>query len=426
MTSNKNKNTNGKPVGKKTSTPRHNFAAMKKVKEARAKSPLTPEEQVRLIREFTAWDDVPPADVDELVSALMGNSYSLGGTTYLAPDDYRFVKDMMDDPAPGKVSWASESPTGDFNPPFEEEDVEESKEDASDPDDASAPANGEDSLIKSDREDKDIDSTGDSTSSVNMTLESDDADPDDTNDEPASGNFNETEESLKEDEDSLADSIGSTFKSIGGFLGGLRDKAHESWVDWTADVRVPVESLKEDEDSLADSIGSTFKSIGGFLGGLRDKAHESWVDWTADVRVPVEDAEDENTVKPVEGFDDAPAGKINVVKGHRGTPISIDDHDVIAGSDGLGVDDVETVEEKEFHIPNPLNGLRKIKSVAGSFVDGVAGRPIHTKFVMDPAVNEDRKTPEWRVALKWTVRVLAVIGGIAIVRAALDAFRPRR
>lgn len=379
MTSNKNKNTNGKPVGKKTSTPRHNFAAMKKVKEARAKSPLTPEEQVRLIREFTAWDDVPPADVDELVSALMGNSYSLGGTTYLAPDDYRFVKDMMDDPAPGKVSWASESPTGDFNPPFEEEDVEESKEDASDPDDASAPANGEDSLIKSDREDKDIDSTGDSTSSVNMTLESDDADPDDTNDEPASGNFNETEE-----------------------------------------------SLKEDEDSLADSIGSTFKSIGGFLGSLRDKAHESWVDWTADVRVPVEDAEDENTVKPVEGFDDAPAGKINVVKGHRGTPISIDDHDVIAGSDGLGVDDVETVEEKEFHIPNPLNGLRKIKSVAGSFVDGVAGRPIHTKFVMDPAVNEDRKTPEWRVALKWTVRVLAVIGGIAIVRAALDAFRPRR
>lgn len=379
MTSNKNKNTNGKPAGKKTSTTRHNFAAMKKVKEARAKSPLTPEEQVRLIREFTAWDDVPPADVDELVSALMGNSYSLGGATYLAPDDHRFVKGMMDDPAPGKVSGASESPTGDSNPPFGEEDVEESKEDASDPDDASVPANGEDGPDKFDPESNDIDSTGDSTSSVNMTLESDDADPDDTNDEPASGNFNETEE-----------------------------------------------SLKEDEDSLADSIGATFKSIGGFLGGLRDKAHESWVDWTADVRVPVEDTEDENTVKPVEGFDDAPAGKTNVVKGHRGTPISIDDHDVIAGSDGLGVDDVETVEDKEFHIPNPLNGLRKIKSVAGSFVNGVAGRPIHTKFVMGPAVNEDRKTPEWRVALKWTVRVLAVIGGIAIVRAALDAFRPRR
>ena len=130
MTSNKNKNTNGKPAGKKTSTPRHNFAAMKKVKEARAKSPLTPEEQVRLIREFTAWDDVPPADVDELVSALMGNSYSLGGATYLAPDDHRFVKDMMDDPAPGKVSGASESSTGDPNPPFGEEDVEESKDNA--------------------------------------------------------------------------------------------------------------------------------------------------------------------------------------------------------------------------------------------------------------------------------------------------------
>ena len=379
MTSNKNKNTNGKPAGKKTSTPRHNFAAMKKVKEARAKSPLTPEEQVRLIREFTAWDDVPPADVDELVSALMGNSYSLGGTTYLAPDDYQFIKDMMDGPAPGKVSWASESSTGDSSIPFSEEDVEGTKEDTSDSDNASVPANGEDGPAKFDPEANDIDSTGDSTSSVNMTLESDDVDPDDTNDEPASGNFNETEE-----------------------------------------------SLKEDEDSLADSIGSTFKSIGGFLGSLRDKAHESWVDWTADVRVPVEDAEDENTVKPVEGFDDAPAGKTNVVKGHRGTPISIDDHDVIAGSDGLGVDDVETVEEKEFHIPNPLNGLRKIKSVAGSFVDGVAGRPIRTKFVMDPAVDEGRKTPEWRTALKWTVRVLAVIGGIAIVRAALDAFSPRR
>ena len=381
MTSNKNKNTNGKPVGKKTSTPRHNFAAMKKVKEARAKSPLTPEEQVWLIREFTAWDDVPPADVDELVSALMGNSYSLGGTTYLAPDDYRFVKDMMDDPAPGKVSWASESPTGDFNPPFEEEDVEESKEDASDPDDASVPANGEDGPDKFDPEANDIDSTGDSTPSVNVTvtLESDDADPNATNDVPASGDLNEADG-----------------------------------------------SLKEDVGSLSDSIGSTFKSIGGFLGGLRDKAHESWVDWTADVRVPVEDAEDEDTVKPVEGFNDAPAGKTNVVKGHRGTPIAIDDHDVIAGSDGLVVDDVETVEEKEFHIPNPLNGLRKIKSVAGSFVDGVAGRPIRTKFVMNPAVDEDRKTSEWRVALKWTVRVLAVIGGIAMVRAALDAFRPRR
>ena len=379
MTSNKNKNTNGKPAGKKTSTPRHNFAAMKKVKEARAKSPLTPEEQVRLIREFTAWDDVPPADVDELVSALMGNSYSLGGATYLAPDDHRFVKDMMDDPAPGKVSGASESPTGDFNPPFGEEDVEESKDDASDPDDASVPANGEDGPAKFDPEANDIDSTGDSTSSVNVTLESDDADPDDTNDETASGDLNEADG-----------------------------------------------SLKEDVGSLSDSIGSTFKSIGGFLGGLRDKAHESWVDWTADVRVPVEDAEDENTVKPVEGFNDAPAGKTNVVKGHRGTPIVIDDHDVIAGSTEPVVDDVEMVEEKEFHIPNPLNGLRKIKSVAGSFVDGVAGRPIRTKFVMAPAVDEGRKTPEWRVALKWTVRVLAVIGGIAIVRAALDAFRPRR
>ena len=376
MTSNKNKNTNGKPAGKKTSTPRHNFAAMKKVKEARAKSPLTPEEQARLIREFTAWDDVPPADVDELVSALMGNSYSLGGATYLAPDDHRFVKDMMDDPAPGKVSGASESPTGDPNPPFGEEDVEESKEDASDPDDASVPANGEDGPAKFDPEANDIDSTGDSTSSVNVTLESDDAGPSLVAFGSASGDLNEADGSLKEDVGSLSDSIGSTFKSIGGFLGGLRDKAHESWVDWTADVRVPVE--------------------------------------------------DENTVKSVEGFNDAPAGKTNVVKGHRGTPIVIDDHDVIAGSDGLVVDDVETVEEKEFRIPNPLNGLRKIKSVAGSFVDGVAGRPIHTKFVMNPAVNEVRKTSEWRTALKWTVRVLAVIGGIAIVRAALDAFRPRR
>ena len=372
MTSNKNKNTNGKPAGRKTSTTRHNFAAMKKVKEARAKSPLTPEEQVRLIREFTAWDDVPPADVDELVSALMGNSYSLGGATYLAPDDHRFVKDMMDDPAPGKVSGASESPTGDSNPPFGEEDVEESKEDASDPDDASVPANGEDGPDKFDPESNDIDSTGDSTSSVNVTLESDDADPNATNDETASGDLNETEE------------------------------------------------------SLTDSIGSTFKSIGGFLSGLRDRAHESWVDWTADVRVPVEDTEDENLVKTVEGFDDAPAGKTNVVKGCHGASIAIDDHDVIAGSDGPVANDVETVEEKEFRIPNPLNGLRKIKSVAGSFVDGVAGRPIRTKFVMAPAVDEDRNTPEWRTALKWTVRVLAVIGGIAIVRAALDAFRPRR
>lgn len=379
MTSNKNKNTNGKPAGKKTSTPRHNFAAMKKVKEARDKSPLTPEEQVRLIREFTVWDDVPPADVDELVSALMGNSYSLGGATYLAPDDHQFVKDMMDDPTPGKVSGASESPTGDPNPPFEEEDVEESKDDASDPDGVPAPANGEDGPAKFDLEANDIDSTGDSTSSVNVTLESDDTDPNATNDGPASGDLNEADG-----------------------------------------------SRKEDVGSLSDSIGSTFKSIGGFLGGLRDKAHESWVDWTADVRVPVEDAEDENTVKPVEGFNDAPAGKTNVVKGHRGTPIVIDDHDVIAGSTEPVVDDVETVEEKEFHIPNPLNGLRKIKSVAGSFVDGVAGRPIRTKFVMNPAVDEGRKTSEWRVALKWTVRVLAVIGGIAIVRAALDAFRPRR
>ena len=383
MTSNKNKNTNGKPAGRKTSTSRHNFAAMKKVKEARAKSPLTPEEQVRLIREFTAWDDVPPADVDELVSALMGNSYSLGGTTYLAPDDYQFIKDMMDGPAPGKVSWASEPSTGDSSIPFSEEDVEGTKEDTSDPDNASVPTNGEDSPIKSVpvARGEDIDPTDDSTPSVNVTvtLASDDADPDATNDGSASGDLNEADG-----------------------------------------------SLKEGVDSLSDSIGSTFKSIGGFLGGLRDRAHESWVDWTADVRVPVEDTEDENLVKTVEGFDDDPAGKTNVVKGRHGASIAIDDHDVIAGLDGPVANDVETVEEKEFRIPNPLNGLKKIKSVAGSFVDGVSGRPIRTKFVMAPAVDEDRKTPEWRTALKWTVRVLAVIGGIAIVRAALDAFRPRR
>lgn len=382
MPDNKSKNNNKKSTGK-PSTSRHNFAAMKKVKEARAKSPLKPEEQVRLIREFTAWDDVPPADVDELISALMGESYTLGGTTYLAPDDYQFVQDLMNDPAPKKVSWASESLTDDSNQSSNEENTETGN-DASDTDgarthvDLKENSNEPTSTVKTDESTSPSDSTP--TVSATVTLKSDDTDSDTPNDNDGipPENPDDTEESLEDDGDSLADSIESTFKSIGGLFDEFRNKVHESWVDWTADVRVPVE----------------------------------------------EDVDNEDSDKPTEMTNNTPVGMTLTGKSSRKS--SIDDYNVTTDSDRITTDGYEIVEEKEFHVPNPLNGLKAIKSVAGSFVDGVAGRPIRTKFVMSPTASNDKKAPEWRTALKWIMRVLAVIGGIALVRAALDAFRPRR
>lgn len=395
---------------------RHNFAAMNKVKEARAKSPLPEEEQVRLVREFTAWDDVPPADVDNLVSALMGESYTLGNTVYLQPEELQSIQDMMSKPVDEatRVQWAEDN--GSAKPTSPVYTVEPSDEDIKEPGNAEKEAN-----------------TG-----VKEDVQADATPKDHTDGSTATGRNEDAKDHVDEDAQaaSTIDGVnnddatdGDMQETSGDGTDGAPLEAADNGSKADGEDPEDVDAiLAEDEVSLADALGSTFKSVGGFLGGLKHKVHDSWVDWTADVRVPVEDGtdvqdgmEEDHTASPA-----APAKpktvRVSVSLDKDGTEDPVVPVD---GEDAVGDVDVE-VEEKEFRLPNPLNGIKAIKSVAGSFIDGVAGRPIRPRFVVSPTAKEEAKTPEWKTAMKWIVRVLAVIGGLALVRAALDAFRPRR
>lgn len=73
-------------------------------------------------------------------------------------------------------------------------------------------------------------------------------------------------------------------------------------------------------------------------------------------------------------------------------------------------------------LPHPANVARGAASVVKSFVDGVLGRP----QPLVAGVAGGGKRSSLKTALKIVTGIFAALGALAVFRASMDAFRPRR
>jgi hypothetical protein len=139
----------------------------------------------------------------------------------------------------------------------------------------------------------------------------------------------------------------------------------------------PSEDTEKDQHvtEQVDDDGHEQVDQSSLLSNVLHRVKDGWDAYTADVRVDDDDAATQDAV----------------VDQHE-TPIS-----VYRGS---------------------KNVLHRGKDVIGSFVDGVTGRPHVTKT---PAASHG-----WMTAFHTAVYIFAGIGLIAIVRASIDALKPRR
>lgn len=144
----------------------------------------------------------------------------------------------------------------------------------------------------------------------------------------------------------------------------------------------------------------------GSIDGLFSHLRRGWEEYTEDVRQP----------EPAVNSEQAPgehAALATVVKSaagaDEGAKQAAAPADVAAAS--------PTVQ-----LPNPANMARGAASVVKSFVDGVLGRP------QPPAAVEagGSKRSSLKTALKIVTGIFAVLGVLAVFRASMDAFRPRR
>lgn len=380
---NKSDNVGKSGDARKATAHRNSFGNHKVVREARANSPLTDDERAEVIREFNEWHGEPGANVNELVKALHGEPYMLAGEKWVYTSD-------------GKVK-------------YEETAIDNHKKNKTrSPDTGTVVGDGANQ------------GTVGHGASADASTERAGRVKDDNPKMAIHG------ESKGIDDNGIVskDTMKRTPENAGGNDGpsNVTPAAQEEIQPIPADsdddgITGTDDDADSDGASIMDSIGSAFQSVGGAFSNLRGRVHDSWMDWTKDVRVPVE-----------EPSDDEPKGNIIVheenylrpsYKPSNESRFDGNRYDAVArGSDnnGSGVD--------EFKKPSVMNGIRRVGGVFGSFVDGVAGRPLRRGLVHDH--DREPEIPQWRRTVKWVVRGLAVIGGLALVRAAMDAFRPRR
>lgn len=123
---------------------------------------------------------------------------------------------------------------------------------------------------------------------------------------------------------------------------------------------------------------------------LLDSIKKGWADYTSDVR---EDEEDNND-------------------------------ETIIDTDNTSTDDktstLATAASPTASI-SPVKAISRISQIGGSFLNGVLGRP---QSVYNGKTNSKTSTP--KTVLRALTGVFAVLGLIAVVRATMDAFKPRR
>lgn len=144
----------------------------------------------------------------------------------------------------------------------------------------------------------------------------------------------------------------------------------------------------------------------GSIDGLFSHLRRGWEEYTEDVRQP----------EPAVGSEQSAGG--HAAPATVAKPAS-------AVDDGAGQAAAPTdaaAASPAVQLPNPANVARGAASVVKSFVDGVLGRPQPPAAV----VAGGSKRSSLKTALKIVTGIFAVLGVLAVFRASMDAFRPRR
>ena len=152
-------------------------------------------------------------------------------------------------------------------------------------------------------------------------------------------------------------------------------------------------SIAEDSDGEQEDLhelGDLPTIVGSKAHSLLDSIKRGWADYTSDVR---DDEEDNND-------------------------------DTIIDTDNTSTDDktstLATPASPTTSI-SPVKAINRLRQICGSFLNGVLGRP-------QSAYNgkTDNKTSTSKTVFRVLTGVFAVLGLIAVVRATMDAFKPRR
>lgn len=133
------------------------------------------------------------------------------------------------------------------------------------------------------------------------------------------------------------------------------------------------------EEDTGPSIGE--KIVGG-IGSIISNAANKWEDYTSDVR---EEVPDDDPVIPTTGAGNVDLNSTTVV------------------TQGAG------------HV----KPVKRAKGILGAFVDGIVGRP-HVSS------SEKNNGSTLKTVIKTVVCIFSVIGVVAVIRASIDAFKPRR
>lgn len=334
---------------------RHRFELTGQVREARKTSPLTEDDQKHLISMFNEWEDKegePPADIEELIAALRGESFTLGNNVYLNDSDFSTVNNLLD-------------------------------------------GTSRDSTLTI--EDTGIDTTADADAIIGDEAGMEDESIATAKDDGlVNGNdvpLETPSEELVDDADDIISDMGhhvhDASKTIRDSIGGIFGHIRDSWNDYTADVREePVASAGSDVDTGNNGKGSL--------------PHDGDTDRVASM----------NGSKAPTGI---PNAMSKVMRDNHYYGATVDGNDNGNGGTG-GI--------------APLRKAGRVfgsaRNIMGSFWEGVTGKP-HTHT--GSSDSEDAVTGHhcrYHTEVKVLVRVLAVVGALALVRAAMDAFRPRR
>lgn len=144
----------------------------------------------------------------------------------------------------------------------------------------------------------------------------------------------------------------------------------------------------------------------GSIDGLFSHLRRGWEEYTEDVRQP----------EPAVGSEPAAvehAALATVVR-----PAATADE----GAKQAAAPTNAAAASPAVQLPHPANVARGAASVVKSFVDGVLGRPQPPAAVMTGG----SKRSSLKTALKIVTGIFAVLGVLAVFRASMDAFRPRR
>lgn len=156
------------------------------------------------------------------------------------------------------------------------------------------------------------------------------------------------------------------------------------------------ETVAVDPGEAVDLVVKAKDSVHGWFSNL----HKGWEEYTEDVRQPENDA-----------AVSAPASTSSArTAGAAATPTAA------AGQTSA------PTPAAPVQIPSPVTVVKGAGGVARSFLNGVLGRP----QPMQAAADNAGKHGGFKMALKIVTGIFAVLGVLAVFRATMDAFRPRR